>query len=136
MKGPERIETTRLVLRKPAQADAGAIFARYASDPEVTRYLGWPRHQTIEQTKSFLAFSEAEWNRWPAGPYLIESLGERKLLGSTGLAFETPAIAATGYVLESSPSLSAPDWSLVSNVTGTSVTVTPTGSSVYYRLRK
>ena len=42
MKGPERFETSRLVLRKPTLADAEAVFIRYASDPEVTRYLGWP----------------------------------------------------------------------------------------------
>ena len=61
--------------------------------------MGWPRHQSIEQAKAFLAFSEAEWNRWPAGPYLIERQEDRKLLGGTGLAFESPTVAATGYVL-------------------------------------
>jgi ribosomal-protein-alanine N-acetyltransferase len=30
---------------------------------------------------------------------LIERQGNRKLLGATGLAFETPTVAATGYVL-------------------------------------
>jgi len=35
----------------------------------------------------------------PAGPYLIERLGDHELLGGTGLAFETPTVAATGYVL-------------------------------------
>src|SRR5258708_3322743 len=99
MKGPERIETSRLVLRRPATADAWAVYTRYSSDAEVTKYLGWQRHLSIEQTKAFLAFSEAEWNRWPAGPYLIESRSERKLLGSTGLAFEAPTVAGTGYVL-------------------------------------
>src|SRR5262249_54999274 len=94
-----RIETARLVLRKPTPTDAEAIFERYSSDTEVTKYLGWPRHQSIEQTRQFLAFSEAEWGRWPAGPYLIESRDDRKLLGSTGLAFETPTVAITGYVL-------------------------------------
>jgi ribosomal-protein-alanine N-acetyltransferase len=53
----------------------------------------------VEQTKAFLDFSEAEWSRWPAGPYLIEGRADRKLLGGTGLAFETPTVAATGYVL-------------------------------------
>jgi ribosomal-protein-alanine N-acetyltransferase len=99
MKGPERIDTTRLVLRRPTAADAEAVYTRYSSDTEVTKYLGWQRHLSIEQTKAFLAFSEAEWNQWPAGPYLIESQGERRLLGSTGLAFEAPTVAATGYVL-------------------------------------
>jgi len=65
----------------------------------VTRYLGWPRHQSVEHTKAFLEFSEAEWSRWPAGPYLIESSSDTKLLGTTGLSFESRTLAATGYVL-------------------------------------
>jgi RimJ/RimL family protein N-acetyltransferase len=93
------VETARLVLRPPASGDAEEIFARYANDPEVTRYLGWPRHQYIEQTKEFLTISAAEWERWPAGPYLIERRADGKLLGSTGLSFQSPADAITGYVL-------------------------------------
>ena len=99
MKGPERFETSRLVLRKPRLADAEAVYCRYAADAEVTRYLGWRRHQSVIDTKTFLAFSDAEWSRWPAGPYLIESRSERNLLGSTGFEFETPSRAITGYVL-------------------------------------
>jgi ribosomal-protein-alanine N-acetyltransferase len=96
---PHRIETARLVLRKPGAADAAAIFSRYASDPDVTKYLGWQRHESLAHTEAFLALSDAEWLRWPAGPYLIESGVEGRLLGSTGLAFETLEVAATGYVL-------------------------------------
>ena len=99
MRAPERVETDRLVLRRPAVADIGAIYARYSNDPEVTRYLGWPRHNTVEDTRAFVQFSDAEWHRWPAGPYLIEARHTGVLLGSTGLAFETPQRAATGYVL-------------------------------------
>jgi RimJ/RimL family protein N-acetyltransferase len=98
MKAPEHIETARLVLRKPRATDAGAIFARYASDAEVTRLLGWPRHRTLAETQAFLEFCAAEWSQWPAGPYLVESRENGMLLGSTGLAFETPQRAATGYV--------------------------------------
>ena len=76
----ERIETARLVLRRPGGADAEAIFSSYASDPEVTRYLAWPRHLTIEATRRFLEFSDDEWTRWPAGPYVIE---ERATAGSS-----------------------------------------------------
>ncbi len=99
MKGPETFETDRLILRKPDVADADAIYSRYASDPEVTRYLSWKRHRSIEETKAFLAFSEAEWKTWPAGPYLIESRAQRRLAGGTGLSFKTPSVAETGYVL-------------------------------------
>jgi RimJ/RimL family protein N-acetyltransferase len=99
VKAPPQIETARLVLSRPAPGDADAIFQRYASDPDVTRFLGWPRHQSIADTQTFLAFSVREWERWPAGPYLIWSRGNGQLLGGTGFGFETPDQAVTGYVL-------------------------------------
>ena len=55
----ERVETARLILRKPERGDAAAIFARYASDREVTRLLAWPRHVSIQDTHTFLEFSDA-----------------------------------------------------------------------------
>jgi RimJ/RimL family protein N-acetyltransferase len=97
-KAPERIETSRLVMRRPLAADADGIFTRYASDPDVTRYLGWPRHQSVSDTREFLVFSDAEWTRWPAGPYVIEARTSGDLLGGTGLGFDAPDEAATGYV--------------------------------------
>jgi [ribosomal protein S5]-alanine N-acetyltransferase len=95
---PARIETPRLVLRRPQAADAEAIFRGYASDAEVTRYVGFPRHTCLDETRGFLEFSDAQWAQWPAGPYLIE-LREGPLVGSSGLKFDTANEAATGYVL-------------------------------------
>ncbi len=91
--------TPRLLLRPPTARDAAMIFQRYAADAEVTRFVGWPRHASIHDTAAFLEFSASEWSRWPAGPVLIESRSDGRLLGSTGLAFETPTQASTGYVL-------------------------------------
>jgi len=93
------IQTERLLLRKPEAEDAASIFERYASDFDVCRYMAWPRHRTIEDTHAFLEFSDSEWRSWPAGPYLIYSLSDGELLGSTGLGFEQPKCASTGYVL-------------------------------------
>jgi uncharacterized protein (DUF924 family)/RimJ/RimL family protein N-acetyltransferase len=93
-----RFRTARLVLRRPDLPDAPAIFERYASDAEVTRFLSWPRHSSLDATRAFIEFSDERWARWPAGPYLIET-PEGTLLGGTGLAFETPERASTGYVL-------------------------------------
>jgi [ribosomal protein S5]-alanine N-acetyltransferase len=99
MNAPREIVTARLILSEPRMDDAGDVFERYASDPEVTRFLAWPRHESVGATEAFLAFSASEWERWPAGPYLIRSRNDRELLGGTGLAFESPTAAATGYVL-------------------------------------
>lgn len=95
----DRIETERLVLRRPVPDDAHAIFDRYASDPEVTRYLAWPRHISVEDAEVFLGYSNSEWRQWGCGPYLVHSREDGRLLGSTGLAFESRYVASTGYVL-------------------------------------
>lgn len=99
LKAPSRIETARLVLRRPIESDADAIFTTYASDPEVTRYVGFPRHAHVDDTRAFIGFSDAQWTMWPAGPYLICLRDGGALIGSTGLSFETPSRAQTGYVL-------------------------------------
>jgi [ribosomal protein S5]-alanine N-acetyltransferase len=102
IRAPERLETARLLLRRPVLADAEAIFETYASDAEVTRYVGFERHQRIEDTRAFLVFSDAQWAKWPAGPYLIERREDGVLLGSTGLKFDALDEASTGYVLSRS----------------------------------
>lgn len=65
----------------------------------MTRFLGWRTHRTLADTEEFLAFCADQWARWPAGPLLIESRLDGTLLGGTGLGFETPQQASTGYVL-------------------------------------
>jgi ribosomal-protein-alanine N-acetyltransferase len=99
MQAPERLETARLILRKPRPADAPAILSRYAGDVEVTRWLGWARHTAVVETEGFLGFNESEWSRWPAGSYVIERRADGVLIGGTGFGFETPSRAMTGYVL-------------------------------------
>jgi ribosomal-protein-alanine N-acetyltransferase len=99
MKAPPLVETSRLVLATPAATDAALIFQRYASDDNVTRYLGWTRHRAVEDTQRFLAFSAIQWEREGAGPYLIWARADGQLLGSTGLGMEPGAQAITGYVL-------------------------------------
>lgn len=97
----EIIETERLLLRRPKKSDAQAVYDRYASDREVTRYLSWPTHRSVADTLAFLAMSDDEWQRWPAGPYLVlsrENGGQGLLKGSTGLFYKSPTRAVTGYV--------------------------------------
>jgi ribosomal-protein-alanine N-acetyltransferase len=99
VKGSNEIVTARLRLRRPLLADAEAIFRRFASSHTVTKYLGWPRHETIRDTEAFLAFSEEQWKTWPAGPYLVTARDTGALLGSSGLSFRGAHEAVTGYVL-------------------------------------
>src|SRR5437773_3601813 len=98
VRASQTVTTARLLLRRPLASDTAAIFTRYSSDPEVTRYVGWPTHTSVDDTRAFLAFSDDQWDRWPAGPYLVCSRADGAVLGSTGLMFEAPATAMTGYV--------------------------------------
>jgi RimJ/RimL family protein N-acetyltransferase len=98
VKAPLEVFTDRLTLSTPKASDAVSIFERYASDPDVTRYLGWPRHRSLADTEAFLKFSAAQWQQWPAGPYQIRLRSNGDLIGGTGFGFEAPGVAITGYV--------------------------------------
>jgi ribosomal-protein-alanine N-acetyltransferase len=99
MNGSDVIQTARLLMRKPRAADAEAVFHRYASDPVATRYLSWPTHRSLVDTRAFLEWSDAEWAKWPvAGPYLVFARDDGHLLGGTGLSYKSPQSAVTGYV--------------------------------------
>lgn len=71
MKPPEIIDTARLRLRPPVMADAMSIFEQYAQDPDVTRYLIWRPHKTIEETHEFLRRRLSVWADGSAFPWLI-----------------------------------------------------------------
>jgi RimJ/RimL family protein N-acetyltransferase len=92
------IETERMVLRAPRLNDVQAIFDRYASDAEVTRYLAWPRHISLAETRAFVKFSNDLWARWNVGPMVAISREHGTLLGGSGLLLESPECASTGYV--------------------------------------
>lgn len=92
---PSTIRTQRLELRRPRAADAAAIFATYAGDPDVTRYLSWRCHDSVATTQAFLDRVAGEWDERGVGTYLVEHEGE--LLGSTGLHMIAAATASTGY---------------------------------------
>ena len=49
--GTQRLETERLILRRFVSEDAEAMYKNWASDSEVTKYLTWPTHSSIEVSK-------------------------------------------------------------------------------------
>lgn len=52
--GTVSIETERLILRRFAPEDAEDMYHHWASDPEVTRFLTWPPHASVEATRALL----------------------------------------------------------------------------------
>ena len=67
--GTKTLETERLILRRFTVEDAQPMFDNWASDPEVTKYLMWPTHQSVDVSKSVLEswvplYSDEKYYQW------------------------------------------------------------------------
>lgn len=81
MSPPERLETKRLILRPPVLDDARAIFEGYAQDSEVTRYLVWRPHASINDTQAFLRRCLDVWSTATAFPWVLIQRETNRLIG-------------------------------------------------------
>jgi [ribosomal protein S5]-alanine N-acetyltransferase len=61
MKPPEALETERLILRRFVMEDAEAVFERYAQDAEVTRFMTWRPHKSLDETREYRRQADARW---------------------------------------------------------------------------
>lgn len=52
--GTREIATERLTLRRFEIEDAENMFYNWANDPEVTKYLTWPAHESVDTTETIL----------------------------------------------------------------------------------
>jgi len=95
---PEGFATPRLILRPIARGDALGIFAGYAQDPEVVRFLIWRPHQTLAETEAYIARCLAA----PADKSRTYALSERtdgRVVGAFELRRPEPYRLDCGYVL-------------------------------------
>jgi ribosomal-protein-alanine N-acetyltransferase len=95
------LETERLLLRKMRLDDAEAMFA-YASDPEVTRYVLWDTHRSIEDSEDFLRLATEGYERGDFGGWGVVLKDSGAFIGTCGMdAGYAPehARAELGYVL-------------------------------------
>lgn len=54
-KGTKELTTNRLILRRFTADDAEAMYRNWASDDEVTKYLTWPAHASVEISEMVIA---------------------------------------------------------------------------------
>ena len=52
--GTQELATQRLILRRFTREDAETVYANWANDPEVTRFLRWQAHTSVEQTREMV----------------------------------------------------------------------------------
>ena len=67
--GTQIIETERLLLRRFSKDDAEAMYRNWASDPEVTKYLTWPAHISVNVSRAVLedwaaSYSQENYYQW------------------------------------------------------------------------
>lgn len=89
------LTTERLSLRHIRETDAQRIFDCWASKPEVTKYLTWPTHESVETTKQVLGFWLKEYEdpncmRW--GIELRETGGLIGMIDVVGYRDGNPVI--------------------------------------------
>jgi ribosomal-protein-alanine N-acetyltransferase len=81
-----RLETERTILRKISLEDAEDIF-RYCSDQEVSKYTSWHPHQSIEDSKAFIAHILSLYDHGDVAPWGIEHKETRTLIGTCGFVY-------------------------------------------------
>jgi [ribosomal protein S5]-alanine N-acetyltransferase len=95
---PEKIETERLLLQRLRYEDAEEIFYTYASKPEATKYMAWPTHKRVEDTRGFVRYAIDAWNLGLDYSFSIRLKQTNKFIGSFGVIHENGRIQF-GYVL-------------------------------------
>lgn len=78
---PNILKTKRLRLRKAKLADANAIFCQYAQDPEVTKFVSWRAHQSVNETREYVQMCLLAWDIGKAFHWVIERHDERQVIG-------------------------------------------------------
>lgn len=94
------LETDRLILRKMTPDDAEAVFA-YASDSEVSRYVLWETHRSIEDSRAFLDLTTSKYESGGEPDWGIVYKGDHHFVGTCGIVSWEPyhARAELGYAL-------------------------------------
>ena len=98
---PELIETPRLILRKPVvPGDAPRIYASYAHDREITRYLTWRPHRDVDESHRILRTRLAWWDEGREFSWVITARTDGAVMGMISASDDDcPSRYTLGYVL-------------------------------------
>lgn len=95
------IETKRLILRPYRVDDAEAMFRNWAHDPEVTRFLTWPPHSSVQVTEALLKNWTARYEDPSCYHWAITLKGQDEPVGDISAVHveESTGSAEIGYCL-------------------------------------
>lgn len=95
---PASLHTARLRLRRPRPSDADTIFAAYAGDADVCRFLIWRPHGSVAETREFIALCVSAWDGCSHFPYVITARDADAAIGMIHVRVVRNG-AELGYVL-------------------------------------
>ena len=98
---PNLLSTARLQLRRPQAEYAPQVLHAYAQDSEVTRYLCWRPHQSLDDTLKAMEKRLQEWESGSEFPWFIFERSSDQLVGSITARMEGHRVNL-GYVLSRS----------------------------------
>ena len=78
------LESERLYLRPWELADAESMFSGWANDPEVTRYLTWNPHSSVDVTKAIIEKWISEYGDPKRLNFAITRKEDGALIGGIG----------------------------------------------------
>lgn len=70
-KGTQTLRTQRLLLRRAVPEDAQPMFENWAKDPDVTKYLTWPPHSSVEISRMVIDSWIADYENPDAYQWMI-----------------------------------------------------------------
>jgi ribosomal-protein-alanine N-acetyltransferase len=93
---PDGFQTERLTLRPITADDAQPIFNGYAQDPNVTRFLTWRPHRSLDDTNAYV---QRCMGAASSRTYVLMGRQNGALMGAFDLRQERPHALGYGYVL-------------------------------------
>ena len=96
------LNTQKLLLRPFEVGDDEAMFSGWANDPEVTRYLTWNPHESVEKTRLLIERWTAEYEKPERLNFAIELKATGELIGGIdvcGYLGGVNGVPVIGYVL-------------------------------------
>ena len=99
--GTQTLTTHRLILRPFRAEDAEDMYRNWASDPEVTRFLTWPAHSSVEVTRAVLAGWIPRYGQGDFFSWGITRKEDGRVIGSIAVVRLVPETEAAeiGYCL-------------------------------------
>jgi ribosomal-protein-alanine N-acetyltransferase len=94
------LETERLILRPARASDAELIFKNWTSDPDVSEYLRWNVHKSIDETITWLSFTESNVSDENSYDWLFVLKEINEPVGSGGMFYnDVHSMFEIGYCL-------------------------------------